>query len=50
MDNDSAVICFKLKCKDMETDVITTDWTEIGNCGFWGNDSEAVWGPIYETP
>ena len=34
----------------METDALTTDWTEIGNCDRYGNHHESVWGPIYETP
>jgi len=28
----------------METNIVTTSWTEIGNCNLWGNDPEAVWG------
>ena len=34
----------------METDAVTTDWTEIGNCGLWGDDPEAIWSIQYETP
>jgi len=47
---DAGIMCFKLKCKSMETNLITTEWTELGNCDPFDGHWASTWGTTYDAP